>query len=293
MAKKQSIEVKGVVITVTQKTGEDFISLSDIANGFEGGTALIEKWFRTKSTIEFLAVWEQLYNPDFNSPEFEGIRMEAGSNRFVMSVKQWIEKTKAIGVSASAGRYGGTYAHKDIALEFCSWLSPEFKLLLIKEFQRLKEQENELINQEWDLKRLLSKVNYSIHTNAIKNHIVPTLSVAQQSYIYANEAEILNVALFGITAKQWREENPELHKKKLNLRDFADLHQLTVLSNLESYNAIMIEKKLSPEVRLQELTKTAADQLKALQAMKNYTLDRLKSPNQKLVDEHKDIKEGK
>jgi hypothetical protein len=160
-------------------------------------------------------------------------------------------------------------------------------LLLIKEFQRLKEQENELINQEWDLKRLLSKVNYSIHTNAIKNHIVPTLSVAQQSYIYAHEAEILNVALFGITAKQWREENPELHKKKLNLRDFADLHQLTVLSNLESYNAIMIEKKLSPEVRLQELTKTAADQLKALQAMKNYTLDRLKSPNQKLVDEHK------
>lgn len=177
-AKKQFIEVKDISVTITKKTGEDFISLSDIANGFEGGTALIEKWFMTKNTIEFLAVWEQLNNANFNSLEFEGIRAEAGSNRFVMSVKQWIEKTKAIGVTASAGRYGGTYTHKDIAMEFCSWLSPEFKLLLIKEFQRLKEQENELINQEWDLKRLLSKVNYSIHTEAIKPHIVPNNTIA-------------------------------------------------------------------------------------------------------------------
>jgi hypothetical protein len=286
MAKKQTIEVKGIIISVTQKIGDDFISLSDIANGFEGGTALIEKWTRTKSTIEFLAVWENLNNPSFNSLEYEGIRSEAGSNRFVMSIKQWIDKTKAIGITASAGRYGGTYAHKDIALEFCSWLSPEFKLLLIKEFQRLKEQENALTNQEWDLKRLLSKVNYSIHTDAIKTHLVIEIPASQQKYIYADEAEILNVALFGISSKIWREQNPEI-ANKFNIRDFADLHQLTVLSNLESYNAIMIQNNLSPAARLKELTKTAVMQLKTLQSMKNYTLDKLKSPNQKRIDDDK------
>jgi phage regulator Rha-like protein len=284
MAKNRSIEVKGVIISVTQKVGDDFISLSDIASGFEGGTALIEKWTRTKSTIEFLAVWESLNNPNFNSTEYEGIRSEAGSNRFVMSIKQWIEKTNAIGLTAKAGRYGGTYGHKDIALEFCSWLSPEFKLLLIKEFQRLKEQESELTNQEWDLRRLMSKINYEIHTEAIKNHIIPELSDNQKIYIYANEAEILNVALFGISSKEWREKNAALHNQKYNIRDFADLHQLTVLSNLESYNSILIQNKLSPENRLQELTKTAINQLTTLQSLDNYTLDKLKSPNQKRIE---------
>lgn len=285
MAKSRTIEVKGVVVSVANRAGNDFISLSDIANGFEGGTALIEKWLRTKSTIEFLAVWENLNNPQFNSTEFEGIRNEAGSNRFVMSIKQWIEKTQAIGISARAGRYGGTFAHSDIALEFCSWLSPEFKLLLIKEFQRLKEQESALHNQEWDFKRLLTKINYTLHTDAIKQHIVPQLSPEQQAYIYAHEAEILNQALFGMTAKQWREENPAAHQQRLNLRDFADLHQLTVLSNLESYNAIMIKKGMSPAIRLAELSQTAIEQLKSLYALPHYTLDKLKSPHQKRISD--------
>lgn len=287
MAKKQTIDVKGVSITITQKDQEDFISLSDIAKGFEGGTVLIEKWLRNKNTIEFLAVWEQLNNERFNSTEYEGIRAEAGSNRFVMSVKQWIQKTNATGINANTGRYGGTFAHKDIALEFCSWLSPEFKLLLIKEFQRLKAREAEILNQEWDLKRVLSKVNYRIHTDAIKNYLLPHIENRQEPYIYATEAELLNVALFGMSARQWRDQNPQLHQKGFNLRDIADLHQLTVLSNLESYNAIMIQNQLPPEQRLQELRKMAIEQLKTLEAMKNYTLDKLKSPNQKRLEEEK------
>lgn len=280
MAKsKKTIEVKGITISINAKEGKDFISLTDIANGFEGGNALIEKWIRNKNTIEYLAVWEKLNNPDFNTPEFEGIRSEAGSNRFVMSAKQWIQKTNAIGVTASAGRYGGTYAHKDIATEFCSWLSPEFKLYLIKEFERLKEQEAALENKHWDLGRMLSKVNYRIHTEAIRENILPRLDLARdkQGIVYADEAELLNMALFGMTSKEWKEQNPEAMLDGKNMRDFASIAELIVLSNLESYNAIMIKKGLAKEDRFSELQQIALENLKTLACTYN-NLDKLKSP---------------
>ncbi len=286
MAKNRKIEVKGVVITIAERNNDDFISLTDVANGFEGGYTLVEKWIRNKNTIEFLAVWEQLNNPNFNSPEFGGIRSEAGTNRFVMSAKQWIERTNAIGIVASAGRYGGTYAHKDIALEFCSWLSPEFKLLLIKEFQRLKIDEAERTNAEWDIKRMVSKANYHIHTDAIKENIVPNLtSENQKKWIYAEEADILNLILFGKTAKQWQQENPNLVLQGGNIRDYADLHQLTILSNLESINALLIKQGVEKKDRISILHQTAVDQAKSLQNLSNYTLDKLKSPNLKLVEQ--------
>lgn len=290
MAKKRIIEVKGVKITITQKSSEDFLSLTDISSGFEGANALIEKWIRNKNTIEFLAVWEQLYNPDFNSLEFEEIRKEAGTNRFVMSAKQWTQKTNAVGIVASAGRYGGTYAHKDIAVEFCSWISPEFKLLLIREFQRLKDEEANRLNQAWDLQRALSKINYRFHTEAIRNDLLPVSNMeqAKQHLIYADEADLLNMAVFGMTAKEWRDNNKKAVEKGLNIRDIADLHQLIVLSNLESYNAIMIKNGISKEDRLFELIKIAEYQLGILKEMSNYTLDKLKSPNQKLLENEDD-----
>ncbi len=287
MATKRKIEVKGVSITITNKNNEDFISLTDIASGFEGANALIEKWIRNKNTIEFLAVWEQLYNPEFNSTEFEGIRKEAGTNRFIMSAKQWIQKTNAVGIIASAGRYGGTYAHKDIAVEFCSWLSPEFKLLLIREFQRLKNDEAQRLNQVWDLQRALTKINYRLHTNAIKNELLPNLNIeeAKRFLVYADEADILNIAVFGMTAKEWKAKNPKIVAKGLNIRDIADLHQLIVLSNLESYNAILVKKGVKKEERLIELIKIAEYQMSILREMEDYTLDKLKSPNLKLLDD--------
>lgn len=286
MAKNRQIEVKGIVVTISERNNDDFISLTDVANGFEGGYTLVEKWIRNKNTIEFLAVWEQLNNPNFNSPEFGGIRSEAGTNRFVMSAKQWIERTNAIGIIASAGRYGGTYAHKDIALEFCSWLSPEFKLLLIKEFQRLKIDEAERVNTDWDIKRMVSKANYRIHTDAIKENIVPNLtSENQKKWIYAEEADVLNLILFGKTAKQWQQENPNLALQGGNIRDYADLHQLTILSNLESINALLIKQGVEKKDRLSILHQTAVEQTKSLQSLPNYTLDKLKSPNLKLVEQ--------
>ncbi len=286
MAKNRQIEVKGIVVTISERNNDDFISLTDVANGFEGGYTLVEKWIRNKNTIEFLAVWEQLNNPNFNSPEFGGIKSEAGTNRFVMSAKQWIERTNAIGIVASAGRYGGTYAHKDIALEFCSWLSPEFKLLLIKEFQRLKIDEAERVNTDWDIKRMVSKANYRIHTDAIKENIVPNLtSENQKKWIYAEEADVLNLILFGKTAKQWQQENPNLVLQGGNIRDYADLHQLTILSNLESINALLIKQGIEKKDRLSILHQTAVEQTKSLQSLPNYTLDKLKSPNLKLVEQ--------
>ena len=289
MAKNRTIEVKGVNISVVERGKEDFISLSDIANGFEGGTGLIEKWIRNKNTIEFLAVWESLYNPNFNSTEFGGIRSEAGTNRFMMSAKQWVQKTDAIGITATAGRYGGTYAHKDIAAEFCSWISPEFRLYLIKEFQRLKEQEADLLNEEWDLKRALSKVNYRLHTEAIKDNLIPIFDISKDKggFVYANEAEILNMALFGITSKDWKLKNPELVLQGKNIRDYANLHELTVLSNLESYNAILITQNMPKEKRLIELNKTAISQLRTLNALANYPLEKLKSPNLRKLENPK------
>lgn len=242
-----------------------------MVKSFEGGSALIENWLKNKDTILFLGVWEQINNPDFNSLEFEGIKNEAGRNSFYLSAKKWIEKTGAIGLIASAGRYGGSFAHKDIAFEFGSWLSPEFKLYLIKEFQRLKEDENRRLSLEWNLNRTLSKLNYRIHTDAIKEHIIPPqISKKQQSIVYATEADVLNMALFGKTAREWRDENPS---KDGNIRDFATVEQLLVLANLESMNAEFIRMDLPQGERLQKLNEIARAQLKSLAL--NPTIKRL------------------
>ena len=216
------IIVQDAEITVVSIEERDYISLTDMVKPIENGLALIEKWLRNKNTIEFLGIWEEMYNPNFNSPEFEGIKNMAGLNRFILSVKQWIEKTNAIGIIAKAGRYGGTYAHKDLAFEFASWVSPQFKLYLLREFQRLKEEEQKQLG--WSAKRELSKINYHIHTDAIKQNLIPeTLTQQQTSIIYANEADVLNMAVFGMTARQWRELNSDL---KGNIWDYASINQL-------------------------------------------------------------------
>ncbi len=262
MSKKSKINVQGTAISILSQNDNDYISLTDMVRNFDGGSALIENWLKNKDTVLFLGVWERINNPDFNSPEFEGIKNEAGRNSFYLSAKKWIEQTKAIGLVASAGRYGGTYAHKDIAFEFGSWLSPEFKLYLIKEFQRLKDDENQRLSLEWNLNRTLSKINYRIHTDAIKAHIVPNeLTAKQSSIIYANEADVLNMALFGITAAQWRAEN---HDKEGNIRDTATIEQLLVLANIESMNAEFIRMNLLQSERLMKLNQIARTQLKSL-----------------------------
>ena len=220
---------------------------------------------RNKNTIEFLGIWEEMYNPDFNSPEFEGIKNEAGLNRFILSVKQWTEKTNSKGLIAKAGRYGGTYAHKDIAFEFASWVSPQYKLYLLKEFQRLKEYEQKQIG--WSAKRELAKINYHIHTDAIKQNLIPAeLTLKQTSIIYANEADVLNMALFGKTAKQWRDENPHL---KGNIRDYATINELICLSNMENINALFINENLSHSERLIKLNQIAIQQMRVLQDIEN------------------------
>lgn len=254
------INIEGSEISVIAIGNRDYISLTDMVRNIENGSALIEKWLRNKNTIEFLGIWEDMYNPNFNSPEFEGIKIEAGLNRFILSVKQWVKKTNSIGIVAKAGRYGGTYAHKDIAFEFASWVSPYFKLYLIKEFERLKKEEQEKLG--WDIKRNLAKINYRIHTDAIKNNLVPEkLPKEKINFIYASEADILNVALFGMTAKEWREENPKL---KGNIRDYADISQLVCLSNLENLNAIFINEGMKQSDRLEKLNFIAIEQMKIL-----------------------------
>ena len=254
------INVEGSEISIIAIDDKDYISLTDIVRNTENGLALIEKWLRNKNTIEFLGIWEEMYNPDFNSLEFEGIKNEAGLNRFVLSVKQWVEKTNSIGIVAKAGRYGGTYAHKDIAFEFASWVSPYFKLYLIKEFERLKEEEQKKLG--WDIKRNLAKINYRIHTDAIKNNLIPEkLPKEKINFIYANEADILNMALFGMTAKEWRDENPNL---KGNIRDYADISQLVCLSNLENLNAVFINEGMKQSDRLEKLNSIAIEQMKIL-----------------------------
>ena len=261
MAKKnKKIEVQGSEITIFTSKEQDYISLTDMVRNIENGLSLIEKWLRNKNTIEFLGIWEEIYNPDFNSPEFEGIKNQAGLNRFVLSVKQWVTKTKSKGIIAKAGRYGGTYAHKDIAFEFASWISPKFKLYLIKEFQRLKDEERKQLG--WDIRRNLTKINYRIHTDAIKENLIPPeLSKPQINHIYATEADILNMALFGMTAAIWRDANPD---KKGNIRDYADVSQLVCLSNLENLNALFINEGLSQEVRLERLNQIAIQQMRIL-----------------------------
>ena len=262
------IIVNETEITILEINEKDYISLTDMVKGIENGLALIEKWLRNKNTIEFLGIWEEMYNPDFNSPEFEGIKNAAGLNRFILSVKQWIEKTHAIGIIAKAGRYGGTYAHKDLAFEFASWVSPQFKLYLLREFQRLKEEEQKQLG--WTAKRELSKINYHIHTDAIKQNLIPAeLSPLQTSIIYANEADVLNVALFGITAKQWREEHPDL---KGNIRDYASINQLICLSNMENLNAVFINDGVPQSERLKELNRIAIQQMLVLEEIENRKL---------------------
>lgn len=265
--KKTTINVQGTAIAILSKKDDDYISLTDMVRNFEGGGALIEQWLKNKDTVMFLGVWEQINNPTFNSLEFEGIRNQAGSNSFFLSAKKWIETTQARGLIASAGRYGGTYAHKDIAFEFGSWLSPEFKLYLIKEFQRLKEDENRRLSLGWNLNRTLSKLNYRIHTDAIKAHIIPTLvSQEQANYVYANEADVLNVALFSQTAKEWRDANPN---QEGNMREYATIEQLLVLANIEAMNAEFIRMGLSQPERLNKLNEIAITQLKSLTAHSN------------------------
>lgn len=257
-----TITVQNVEVTILSQNSNDFICLSDMTKGFDGGLALIEQWLRNKDTIEFLGLWEQINNLNFNSHEFEGIKNMAGTNRYYLSAKKWITATNAIGIMAKAGRYGGTYAHKDIAFEFGSWLSPEFKLYLIKEFQHLKEEENQRLSLNWNLNRTLSKINYKIHTDAIKTHLVPmVLTKEQKNLTYANEADVLNIAMFGITAKQWRDQNLD---KSGNIRDYATLEQLIVLANLESFNAEFIRMNLPQIDRLERLNQIAIIQLKSL-----------------------------
>jgi hypothetical protein len=261
-AKPVTIEVQGTTITVITKKHGDYISLTDMARNFEGGSALIEQWLKNKDTVLFLGVWERIHNPDFNSLEFEGIRNEAGRNSFFLSAKSWAERTRAKGLVASAGRYGGTFAHTDIAFEFGSWLSPEFKLYLIKEFQRLKDDENRRLSLAWNLNRTLSKLNYRIHTDAVKAHLIPPeVTPAQAAITYATEVDLLNVALFGQTARQWRDANPKLEG---NVRDYASVEQLLVLANMEGMNAEFIHMGLPQGERLKRLNQIAIRQMQVL-----------------------------
>jgi KilA-N domain. len=254
------IDVNGVAVTVVKVGSEDYISLTDMMRS-KDGEFFFHNWLRNRNTVEFLGTWEKVFNPEFNSAEFDIIKSKAGLNNFRLSSKEWTEKTHAIGIVSKAGRYGGTYAHKDIAFEFAMWISPEFKVYLIREFQRLKEEEQKLIG--WTAKRELSKVNYRIHTDAIKQNLIPAeVSEKQISFIYANEADVLNVALFGMTAKEWRDANPEL---KGNIRDYATINQLICLSNMESLNAIFINEGLPQAERLRRLNAVAIQQMSVLE----------------------------
>ncbi len=271
MPKSKLINIQGNSISMISQREEDYISLTDMARS-QMQEIVIIKWLSLKSTIEYLGEWESLYNPVFNYTEFGTIKSAAGSNNFVLSVKQWIEHTGAIGLTAKAGRYGGTYAHKDIAFHFGMWISPRFQLLLVKEYQRLKADENDRLKLEWNLQRTLAKVNYLIHTDAIKENLIPpTLSKNEINFVYADEADMLNMALFGMTAKQWRNKNP---KEEGNIRDTATIEQLVVLSNIESINAVLIHQKLKQNERLEQLNRIAITQMKSLIGNKN--LNKLK-----------------
>ena len=272
MAKNKKIRVEGKEISILFDNDSEFISLTDMLKA-KDGDFFISDWLRNRNTVEYLGIWESIYNPDFNYGEFAIIKSQAGLNSYKLSVKEWTEKTNAIGLKATAGRYGGTYAHPDIAFEFGMWISPQFKIYLIKEFQRLKDDENSRLKLEWNLQRTLAKVNYQIHTDAIKENLIPKEITNQQvSYVYANEADLLNVALFGIAAKEWREGNPD---NKGNIRDYATLEQLVVLSNLESINALLITQGLTQNDRLIQLNKIAITQMKSL--LENNVIKKLKS----------------
>src|SRR5882724_2413952 len=262
--KSVSLDVKGTTIAVVSRKGDDYICLTDVARykDSERTDYIIQNWLRNRNTIEFLGIWEQLNNPDFNPIEFDGIRKHAGLNSFILTAKRWIESTGAIGLISKPGRYGGTYAHKDIAFEFASWISVEFRLYLIKEFQRLKDDENRRLSLAWNLNRTLSKLNYRIHTDAVKAHLIPPeVTPAQAAITYATEADLLNVALFGHTARRWRDANPKLEG---NVRDHAGVEQLLVLANMEGMNAEFIHMGLAQGERLKRLNQIAIRQMQVL-----------------------------
>lgn len=266
---KEMIHANGIDINIyTLDFENDYISLTDIARKREGEYPgyVIQNWLRGKNTVAFLGLWEKLHNPKFNCLEFEAIKNEAGSNGFVLTPKRWIETTNAVGIVSKAGRYAATYAHRDIAFEFASWISPEFKLYIIEEYQRLKNAENNRLSLNWNLNRELAKLNYKVHTEAIRENLLPPrLTPAQISYTYASEADLLNVILFGKTAKQWREEHP---KDKTNIRDEATIHQLLILANMESYNAILIQQGKSQAERMPLLRELTIQQMTVLGNLK-------------------------
>jgi len=265
---KKKLNVNEIEIVLYKRNEEEFISLTDMAKfrDSERTNYIIQNWMRTRSTIEFIGLWEQLHNPNFKRIEFDAFRNESGSNSFTLTPKKWIETTNSIGIISKSGRYGGTYAHKDIAFEFASWISPTFKLYLITEYQRLKEVETNQYNLEWNVKRILSKTNYHIHTDAVKNFILPDKNYEKDKewIIYAEEADLLNVALFNCTAKDWRTANPDLAKKSMNIRDIASINELAILSNLETINAQMIKEKINKNNRFIKLKEIAKYQLSVL-----------------------------
>ena len=261
------VTVKDTEITVVKIKDEDYLCLTDMLKA-KDGDFFITDWLRNRNTLEYIGIWEKVYNPTFNYGEFAIIKSQAGLNSFKISVKEFVEKTNAISIQAKAGRYGGTYAHKDIAFEFAMWISPEFKIYIVKEFQRLKEEEQKLLG--WSAKRELAKINYRIHTDAIKQNLIPPeLSPAQKSFVYADEADMLNVAMFGMTAKQWREANQDL---KGNIRDYATINQLICLSNMENLNAVFINDGLPQTERLEKLNKIAIQQMKVLENIEDKNL---------------------
>ena len=274
MTKSKTITVENLEIVLFSKEKQDYISLTDMARYKDQNRTnyIIQNWMRTRNAIEFNGLWEQLNNPVFKRIEFDAFKSESGANSFTLTPQKWIETTNAIGIVSKSGRYGGTFAHKDIAFEFASWLSPAFKFYLIKEFQRLKEDENDRLKLDWNLQRTLAKINYQIHTDAIKENLIPKeLNKQQTNFVYANEADILNMALFCITAKQWRDANPSADG---NIRDTASIEQLVVLSNMESVNATLIHQKIGHRERLMQLNKIAITQMKSL--VNNLTVQKLR-----------------
>jgi len=291
MNKTKKIKVEEKLISIVKKDEQDYICLTDMVRGEEGNDH-IRNWMRNRNTVEFLGLWETLHNLNFKGVEFDRFRKEAGLNSFNLTPKKWIEATNAIGIISKSGRYGGTYAHKDLAFEFGAWISPMFKLLLIKEFQRLKEIETNQYNLEWNVKRILTKTNYHIHTEAIKNYIIPQKEYEKDKewIIYAEEADLLNVALFKCTAKDWREANPKLAKKGMNIRDIASINELVVLSNLENLNALMIERNIDKPERFKQLRKTAISQIKTLDN-KDFIKSLKRLNETTYIDEEKKLKD--
>ena len=279
--KKDTIEAKGFTIQIyTEDFKNDYISLTDIARykNVHEPKDVVKNWLRVRDTIEFLGLWETIHNPSFKGVEFDSFRKEAGTNAFTLSPQRWIENTNAIGIVSKSGRGGGTFAHPDIAMEFASWISAEFKLYLIQDYKRLKSDENSKLSLGWNLNREISKINYKIHTDAIKEYLLKDLTNEQLSYKYASEADMLNVALFNKRAKQWREENPDL---KGNMRDYASLNELLVLANMESYNAILIGKGMDQKERMIELRKLARTQLMSIEKLNNTGIQSLEAKSKK------------